>query len=458
MPRRIKGGALSVSDTKSFVEQSYLKTSQRNAAVGSYQLDRALSNDRAAVYYDQGTNCVVVANRGTAGTLSDWANNLALVRGQYTDTDRWKNALDTQMKVRAKYPGWKITNVAHSQSQAIVTELNRLHLTDEVITLNGATMPWDKQAANETRIRSGHDLVSAIQTLGTTKKRNTTIKPGGFNFLKEHSASILDSLDPMHLFGKGVNSLKKKSFDEHKTTMPRFEPWEIERAYKGGKIGMNVLHALGKAAVTGIESGSTRLTSAIDGSDPHSDATYGSGFGSIHKIKQAIELMKGAGVGHNIAKALGTAAVHAIEDGSTRLSSVLDGSDPHSDAHYGEGFPKGSAQAKKAMAKARRAQPSMYHPTTNKTNRRRFIKGSKEAHEYMSQLRAAKGDHTAAKDKDKYDFWDEGLPDTRRKKPVRGGELRGPNPWLEFVKAFRSQHPEKTYKECLSAAAAEWRR
>ena len=105
MPRRIRGGALSVGDTKSFVEQSYLKTSQRNDAVGSYVLDRLLSNDRAAVYFDAGTHAVVVANRGTAGTLSDWSNNLALVRGQYTDTDRWKNALDTQMKVRANYPG-----------------------------------------------------------------------------------------------------------------------------------------------------------------------------------------------------------------------------------------------------------------------------------------------------------------------------------------------------------------
>ena len=141
MPRRIKGGAISAHETKAFVEQSYLKPGLRDPSVGSYALDRELSNARAAVYYDQGANACIVANRGTEGTLQDWSNNLALVAGQYTETDRWKNALDTQMQVRAKYPGAKITNVAHSQSQAIVAELNRRGLTDQVVTVNGATMP-----------------------------------------------------------------------------------------------------------------------------------------------------------------------------------------------------------------------------------------------------------------------------------------------------------------------------
>ena len=120
---------ISVHDTKTFIEQSYLKTSQRSD-VGSYQLDRQLSNDRCAVFYDPQTNAVVVVNRGTAGTLQDWTNNISLARGQYDSTERMKNALDTQLQVKAKYPTSKITNIAHSQSQAIVANLNNRGLTD----------------------------------------------------------------------------------------------------------------------------------------------------------------------------------------------------------------------------------------------------------------------------------------------------------------------------------------
>jgi hypothetical protein len=123
-------------------------------------------------------------------------------------------------------------------------------------------------------------------------------------------------------------------------------------------------------------------------------------------------------LGQNIAHALGQAALHAIQDGSTRLTSVLDGSDPH-DAHYGEGFPKGSAAARKAMKRARKAQTETGH----------FKKGSDAAYKKMEELRE-----------------------------MRGGAIRGPNPWLEHVKAFRGRNPELTYKECLSAAAAEYRR
>ena len=201
--KRFKGGSISSHETQRFVEQSYLKNSQRDDAVGAFHLDRALSNDRAAVYYNQATNNALIVNRGTTGTLQDWSNNVSLATGQYADTERMKHALDTQLAVRAKYPGWKITNVAHSQSQAIVTNLNAQGLTDEVITLNGATMPWDVQANNETRIRSSADLVSGFQVLQPTRRRNKTIQHVSFNPLSEHSANILERLNPITVFGRG---------------------------------------------------------------------------------------------------------------------------------------------------------------------------------------------------------------------------------------------------------------
>jgi len=191
-------------DVQTFVEQSYLKTRERADSVASYQLDRTLSHDRAAIYFDPQANSVIVVNRGTSATLQDWANNARLATGQYNETERMKNALDTQHAVRAKYPDAKITNIAHSQSQAIVTNLNDRGLTDQVITLNGASMPWDTQQKNETRIRSSMDGVSAAQLLAPSRKRNHTIKAESWDPLSEHSANILERINPVTIFGKGV--------------------------------------------------------------------------------------------------------------------------------------------------------------------------------------------------------------------------------------------------------------
>jgi hypothetical protein len=536
MPKRIKGGAISVHDTKQFVEQSYLLPPQRSN-VGSYQLDGDISNARVAVFYDPQANAVVVANRGTTGTLSDWSNNLLLVAGQYESTDRFQNALDTQLQVKAKYPTSKITNIAHSQSQAIVANLNNRGLTHEVITLNGATQLWDKQAKNETRIRSNHDLVSAVQTLGTDKRRNTTIQ-GSWNPLYEHSTKILDRLNPLTYFGSGIISNNKqmpppltprqqKVLDQYQrdsrysgggpAMAPRtgsqtdktitFDPRQygggnlvsdiaraaspfvdrytttkqkaalkkeakkiihglgltediagaaspfidryttpkqkaalkrdakevihglgltedissglspildrvatpkqkkalktkIVKAIHGLGIGMDIAHALGHAAISGINNASTRLTSALDGSDP-SDRTYGGSVASIHEKVDRVT-RKGLGMGYDIAHALGHAAISGINGASTRLTSALDGSDP-SDATYGgllENSPEAKAHA--IVMRAARKNPELY------------AKGTDRAKGYAKK-----------------------------------------NAWIEYVKQYREEYPNKTWAQCMKDASEE---
>ena len=52
------------------------------------------------MYYN-GTKLVVV-NRGTTGTASDWANNLRYGLGTYDETDRLAQAVETQKAVIAK--------------------------------------------------------------------------------------------------------------------------------------------------------------------------------------------------------------------------------------------------------------------------------------------------------------------------------------------------------------------
>ena len=139
MPRKIKGGSVSAHETKQFVEQSYVKSGERDAAVGSYQLDRDLSNDRAAVYHDFNSNKTIVVNRGTTGTLQDWSNNAQYMMGTYDDTARMANAEATQDAAIAKY-GSVNTNIGHSQGAVITRKLNEQGKTGEVINVNGASM------------------------------------------------------------------------------------------------------------------------------------------------------------------------------------------------------------------------------------------------------------------------------------------------------------------------------
>ena len=65
----MRGGSILAQDVQRFVEQSYVKHNERDNSIGSYQLDRTLSGDRAAVYYDPQINACVVVNRGTTATL-----------------------------------------------------------------------------------------------------------------------------------------------------------------------------------------------------------------------------------------------------------------------------------------------------------------------------------------------------------------------------------------------------
>ena len=115
--------------------------------------------------------------------------------------------------------------------------------------------------------------------------------------------------------------------------------------------------------------------------------------------------------------------MNGVDAASERLTRALEGSGlcPHCGVN-GEGFPKGSKKAIAAMKRARKAQPAMHHPSTGKTNTRRFVKGSDEAREFMSQLRDAKHHKRAAAiEKDKVDFWDEDTPAPSRRKAAPKG-------------------------------------
>jgi len=192
------GGSLEVGEVKQFVDASYMPKKEGIPQIGNYVLDKQLSTRKAKVYHDPVSDKTVVANRGTTGTASDWANNARYLMGNYKKTDRMKQAKKVQKEAIQKY-GKVDTNVGHSQGGIITRELNKQGLTNEVINLNPASK-GEKVLKNEFIIKSVLDPVSILQKQPT--KRTTKTK-GTMNLLKEHSSDILNRLNPKQIIGMG---------------------------------------------------------------------------------------------------------------------------------------------------------------------------------------------------------------------------------------------------------------
>lgn len=194
-----------------FVTASYQPNKEAPTSIGDYQLDKSLSTRKAKVYHDPTTNKTVVANRGTTGTISDWANNARYVTGRYGSTDRLKQAEKVQDKAIEKY-GKVDTNVTHSQSAIIGRRLNDEGKTGQVIEVNPAIM-FETQKDNEHIIRSANDPVSALTMVNPFLKKVHEIKGETFNPLTEHSADILQRVDTT--FGNGLKVGKNNQLSNH---------------------------------------------------------------------------------------------------------------------------------------------------------------------------------------------------------------------------------------------------
>jgi hypothetical protein len=191
------GGALPAGEIKRFVNSSYEKNRNAPTNIDGYLLDKELSNAQAKVYHNPETGKTVIANRGTKGTLQDWANNLAYKMGLYEHTGRWHNAVRTQDEAIKKY-GKVDVNVGHSQSGIITRKLDAMGKTGEIINVNPASL-GERQQKNETVVRSSLDPVSLLQP--NQNKTNVTIRASSYNPLKEHSGSILGRLNPQQMIG-----------------------------------------------------------------------------------------------------------------------------------------------------------------------------------------------------------------------------------------------------------------
>ena len=200
-----KGSGLNAKKIQHMSSSSYKKNKDIQN-IGKYRLDKSLSTSEAKIFVNTDTGKVVVANRGTSKTLSDWTNNLSLLLGQYKNTQRYKNAREIQVKVLEKYPNYKVLNIGHSQSAKITKLLNEEGLTSEIININPAALPTDKKNDNETTIRSSGDIVSMYDK---KKKGDIMVKADTINPIEEHRTTIVNDIPPKTYIGLGIQHHSK---------------------------------------------------------------------------------------------------------------------------------------------------------------------------------------------------------------------------------------------------------
>lgn len=94
----------------------------------------------------------------------------------------------------------------------------------------------------------------------------------------------------VHTIGVSKEQLKKfaKAHDNGKSYTISLDPYQIQNLQhlRGRGTGHNLAKILGDVAGKAAQDGGTRLTSAIDGSDP-SDASYDTTGGSVNRISKA---------------------------------------------------------------------------------------------------------------------------------------------------------------------------
>lgn len=191
------GAGLSAAKIKHMSSAAY---SGDNRGIGKFVVDSKLSTSEAKVYVNKDKREVVVSNRGTSG-VTDWLNNAAYIAGKYDLTPRYQRAKALQLKVKKKYPQYKVTNIGHSQGGVITKKLNDAKLTDSVININPAALPLERKSKkNETTIKSEADVVSVFHR---PKKGDVILKNESGNPLTEHKTNILDRIDPKTIIGTG---------------------------------------------------------------------------------------------------------------------------------------------------------------------------------------------------------------------------------------------------------------
>jgi len=189
------GGSLHVDLLKQFIENSY-RNDQRE--IGPFMIDNALSTKEVQLWVSESLKRMVMVVRGTEGTLRDWSNNAVYLTGQYKKTKRFQRANKIMEEALAKYQGFRLTVVGHSQGGILSHLLSNPRIFEKIHYNPGWTT--EKMEPNEYIVRTSGDAVSMF----SPKSDHTTVIPSKTsNPIHEHSTIPLEDLPPKMDIGRG---------------------------------------------------------------------------------------------------------------------------------------------------------------------------------------------------------------------------------------------------------------
>ena len=213
----------------------------KTTKVGDFVLDSKLSTSTSKVYRNPNTAQVVVAHRGTEGLL-DWGNNAVYALGgktAYKMTPRYKEAEKVQKQAEKKYGKENVSTIGHSQGGLQAELLGGK--SKEIITLNKATRPFESNKnKNQTDVRSGRDVVSALNPFEKKSSKNIEIQGDTYNPLAEHSGDVLDRLDENQMIGEGIRRMIEGGATEAQRSMGSILRTRLSREVLG-KIDKTIL-------------------------------------------------------------------------------------------------------------------------------------------------------------------------------------------------------------------------
>jgi hypothetical protein len=238
--KELKGGKLKASQIKDVIDLSYNK--EKKDAPKGYEIDPELSNGRVKVYKDLNSDQVIVAHRGSRG-MKDWLDNVRYgLTGNIKNTETYKKHEAKHQKALDKYGADNVIAVGHSRAGKYVEELNKDTPVKEVITYNKASGVSDlfrKNPSNQTDIRTGIDVVSALAPIQRSYNKVITIPSKTFNPLIAHGTNALGALGDK-LFGKGFKPSSMRVGDMRKF-IKLYKKSKGEKMTGGSRLGKKEL-------------------------------------------------------------------------------------------------------------------------------------------------------------------------------------------------------------------------
>lgn len=196
---------LSKKELEDLLAASY---NPKTSDIGSYKVDKSLSNKRVQVYQDPNTGHTVVAHRGSA-TKTDWAENALYATTGLKIGSNWSHSKKIQKKAEKKYGTENLSTIGHSKGALHAQEYGKN--SGEILTLNKPVNVRDimyKVPKKQTDYTGEGDVVSALRSFQRGNKAVTLKKEISFKkrigraikhpldtILKEHSTDTLRRKD-----------------------------------------------------------------------------------------------------------------------------------------------------------------------------------------------------------------------------------------------------------------------